>query len=87
MIAYKLTSVQDRDAIGDWVQGQADKAEWTKISGNMPTLERGQGLVWLPARGILKTVDVPEKTTFDSSKTPKRGERLASAKPVATGQS
>jgi DNA helicase HerA-like ATPase len=82
LIAFKLTSVQDRDAIGDWVQGQADKAEWAKIWGNMPTLERGQGLVWLPARGILKTSPFPAKVTFDSSRTPKRGERVASAKPL-----
>jgi uncharacterized protein len=27
LISFKLTSVQDRDAIGDWVEGQADKAQ------------------------------------------------------------
>lgn len=79
MIAFKLTSVQDRDAIGDWVQGQADKAQWAKMWSDMPTLERGRGLVWLPARGILKVAQFPAKTTFDSSRTPERGKRLSSA--------
>lgn len=80
MVALKLTSVQDRDAIGDWVEGQADTGQWKAMWADMATLERGQGVVWLPARGILKTVAFPQKTTFDSSRAPKRGERMTSAK-------
>ena len=80
MIALKLTSVQDRDAIGDWVEGQADAGQWKAMWANMATMERGQGVVWLPARGVLKTTHFPEKITFDSSRAPKRGERMKSAK-------
>ncbi len=75
LVALKLTSSQDRDAIGDWVQGQADKKEWAQIWGDMPTLPRGRGLIWIPARGIMRTETFPPKTTFDSSRTPKRGEK------------
>lgn len=75
LVAFKLTSSQDRDAIGDWVEGQADKALWKEIWASLPTMERGQGVVWIPGRGILATVQFPEKSTFDSSRTPKRGER------------
>jgi hypothetical protein len=75
LVMFKLTSPHDRDAIGDWVQGQADKAQWKDIWSNMPTLQRGQGLVWVPARGILATHDFPQKQTYDSSRTPKRGEQ------------
>lgn len=76
LIAFKLTSVQDRDAIGDWVEGQADKGQWREMWGNMATLARGQGLIWIPARAVLKTAQFPEKVTFDSSRTPKRGETM-----------
>lgn len=76
LVAFKLTSSQDRDAIGNWVEGQADKALWKEIWASLPTMERGQGVVWIPARGILDTVQFPPKETFDSSRTPKRGERL-----------
>ncbi len=79
LVAFKLTSVQDRDAIGDWVEGQADKAQWKGLWADMARLDRGQGLVWLPARGVLKTAQFPQKQTFDSSRTPGRGERPQAA--------
>lgn len=79
LVAFKLTSVQDRDAIGDWVEGQADKAQWKAMWADMATLERGRGMVWIPGRGILKTSQFPTKATFDSSRTPGRGERLLTA--------
>lgn len=74
LIAMKLTSSQDRDAIGDWVKGQADIGKWTEIRGELATLLRGHGLVWVPGRGVLEVVGFPTKITFDSSRTPKRGE-------------
>lgn len=88
LVAFKLTSSQDRDAIGNWVEGQADKDQWKRIWASMPTLARGTGVVWLPARGILETSAFPAKTTFDSSRTPKRGEKRSTAvlKPVDLGK-
>ncbi|MDE2470299.1 MAG: hypothetical protein KGL35_16520 [Bradyrhizobium sp.] len=89
IVAFKLTSSQDRDAIGDWVQGQADKKTWAEIWSSLPTMERGQGVVWLPGRGVLDTVQFPVKETFDSSRTPKRGERshrTAALRPIDLGK-
>jgi uncharacterized small protein (DUF1192 family) len=84
LITFKLTSSQDRDAIGAWVEGSAEKQQWRDIWTRLPTMQRGQGVVWVPGRGILSTVTFPEKTTFDSSRTPKRGEskRTAQLKPI-----
>jgi uncharacterized protein len=75
MIAFKLTASQDRDAIGAWIEGQADKQEGKNILASLPSLERGRGVVWIPTRGILETAKFPLKLTFDSSRTPKRGEK------------
>jgi uncharacterized protein len=77
-------SSQDRDAIGAWVEGSADKQQWREIWASLPTMQRGQGVVWAPARGILSTVKFPEKHTFDSSRTPTRGEskRTANLMPI-----
>jgi hypothetical protein len=75
MIAFKLTASQDRDAIGAWIEGQADKQEGKNILAALPSLERGRGVVWIPTRGILETASFPLKVTFDSSRTPKRGEK------------
>lgn len=75
LVAFKLTASQDRKAIGDWVRGQADEGQWPTLDAQLPTMPRGQALVWLPARGVLETADFPAKATFDSSATPKRGEK------------
>lgn len=75
LVAFKLTASQDRKAIGEWVKGQADEGQWSKIDAQLPTMQQGQGVIWLPGRGILTTAQFPPKQTFDSSRTPKRGER------------
>jgi hypothetical protein len=74
LVAFKLTSSQDRDAIGAWVEGQADKSVWRGIYAKLATMKRGEGVVWLPGREVLETVQFPQKMTFDSSRTPRRGE-------------
>ncbi|HET7255602.1 MAG TPA: hypothetical protein VFJ46_17735 [Xanthobacteraceae bacterium] len=76
LITFKLTSSQDRRAIGEWVKGQADEGQWAVMDAALPTLPRGTGVVWLPSRGLLATADFPSKQTFDSSRTPSRGERI-----------
>ncbi len=47
LIAMKLTSSQDRDAIGGWIEGQADRAEGKRILADLPKLARGEGYVWV----------------------------------------
>jgi hypothetical protein len=84
LIALKLTSSQDRDAIGAWIEGQADRQQGKDMLASLPGMQRGQGVVWIPGRGILATSAFPVKSTFDSSRTPKRGEakRTASLQPL-----
>ena len=79
LVAFKLTSSQDRKALGDWIEAQADKDEGRRILGSLPAMQQGQAVVWLPSRSILETVQFPTKRTFDSSRTPKRGEKKAKA--------
>ncbi len=88
MIAFKLTASQDRDAIGAWIEGQADKQDGKNILAALPSLERGRGVVWIPTRGILETSSFPLKVTFDSSRTPKRGEKKhdATLRPLDLGR-
>jgi hypothetical protein len=83
LIAMKLTSSQDRDAIGGWIEGQADRQEGKRILGDLPRLQRGDGYLWAPGHSILSRVEFPAIRTFDSSRTPKRGERLATPRTLA----
>lgn len=87
LVSFKLTSSQDRDAIGNWVEGQADKDQWKQIRGDLAALPRGRAVIWLPGHGVLETADFPAKRTFDSSRTPKRGEKIKAAalKPLDVG--
>ncbi len=87
MVAFKLTASQDRSAIGAWIEGQADQQQGKAILASLPSMQRGQGVVWVPGRSILETASFPEKKTFDSSRTPKRGEtkRTAALKPIDLG--
>lgn len=88
LVAFKLTSSQDRDALEGWIEGQADRQQWKEIRAALPTLQQGHGVVWVPGRGVLDTVAFPVKRTFDSSRTPKRGEkkRTAALKPLDLGK-
>ncbi len=80
LLAFKLTGSQDRDALDAWIEGQADKAQGKAIKNSLPALQIGEGVVWIPGRGILDApAKFPAKVTFDSSRTPKRGEKKRKA--------
>ncbi|HTW52544.1 MAG TPA: DUF87 domain-containing protein [Stellaceae bacterium] len=83
LIAMKLTASQDRDAVGAWIEGQADRQEGKRILGELPRLKQGEGYLWAPGHGILQRVRFPAIRTFDSSRTPRRGERLAVPRTLA----
>jgi len=83
LIAMKLTASQDRDAIGAWIEGQADRQEGKRILGDLPRLQRGEGYVWAPGYALLERISFPPIRTFDSSQTPKRGEHLVMPRTLA----
>ncbi len=75
LVAMKLTSSQDRAAVGRWIEGQADRAEGRRILAALPRLARGEGWVWAPSDLVLARVAFPRIQTFDSSGAPPRIER------------
>ncbi len=75
LVSMKLTSSQDRAAIGRWIEGQADRAEGRRILSALPRLARGEGWVWAPSEDVLARVAFPCIQTFDSSGAPRREER------------
>jgi len=83
LIAMKLTSSQDRDAVGGWIEGQADRAEGRRILADLPKLARGEGYLWAPSDDVLARVAFPYIRTYDSSRTPKRGERISTPRTLA----
>jgi len=61
LVSMKLTSSQDREAIGRWIEGQADRAEGRRILGALPRLTRGEGWVWAPGNDVLARVSFPRR--------------------------
>lgn len=74
LIALKLTSPQDRKAVGDWIEGNADKAAGKEVLASLPALDRGEGWVWSPGHDVLERVRFSAIETWDSSRTPGKGE-------------
>lgn len=75
MVLFTTISSQDRDALDDWIKSNADMAKRNEIRGRLPTLAPGDCVVWCPSIGILKDYRFSVGKTFDSSKTPSRGEK------------
>lgn len=86
LIAMKLTSAQDRGAIGNWIEGQADRLAGRSILAALPRLRQGEGWVWAPTDGVLLPARFPSIRTRDTSATPRRPMRAeagATALPAA----
>jgi hypothetical protein len=83
LVSMKLTSSQDRAAIGRWIEGQADRAEGRRILGALPQLRRGEGWVWAPGEGVLAPVSFPRIRTLDSSQTPVRRDQPGTQRALA----
>lgn len=74
LIALKLVSPQDRNAIKEWVADQTDPATGKDLLASLPALKPGEGWIWAPGDGILERVKFPRPTTYDSSRAPEEGE-------------
>ena len=83
LLSMKLTSSQDREAVGRWIEGQADRAEGRRILAELPQLGRGEGTLWAPSDRVLTRVQFPLIRTFDSSRTPQRDESVATPRTLA----
>lgn len=83
LIALKLTSPQDRKALGDWIEGNADRTAGKTVVDSLPTLARGEGWVWSPGHDVLERVQFNTIETWDSSRTPGKGEIYREAKTLA----
>lgn len=82
LIAMRTTSPHDTDAIKKWVAAHGDDERG--VIASLPGLETGEAWFWNPERGLLDRVKVRRRRTFDSSSSPKAGERRAEPERVAS---
>ncbi len=84
LIAMRTTGPKDREAIELWVKGPKGDTSGAEIIDSLPSLETGEAWIWNPEREIRERVRIRRRQTFDSSSTPKAGERRAEPKKQAT---
>lgn len=84
LIAMRLTSPQDRQALNEWVKYHADTDRSTEMITELPMLPIGTAWFWSPGwLDMFKKVAIRKRETFDSSSTPKVGQAIVKAGKVA----
>lgn len=70
LVAMRLMAPQDRKAVADWIEDQADASKGKEIIASLPNLKPGEAWVWAPLANSLERVQFPIPRTFDSSRAP-----------------
>lgn len=85
LISLRVVSPQDRNAVDEWVKVHMnDPHERDAFLASLPSLPIGEAWFWSPGwLEIFKRVKVRQRKTFDSSATPKVGERKLQPKVLA----
>jgi uncharacterized protein len=77
-VFFRLPGTQDRKAATDFLQGVANVHDIKRIYGTLPTLEKGQCILyspeWLKMTGALGAVR--KRETYHAGRTPQIGEKL-----------
>lgn len=84
LIALQMSGAQDIDAIEHWIRVHGTKEQRDEVIGSLASLHRGECWVWSPSwLEVLKRVTIRERETFNSSATPKVGEKTIIAPKLA----
>lgn len=76
LIAMQTTAPHDLKAIESWVKYHGTAEECSDLIATLPKLQQGEAWVYSPGwLKILKRVTFRHRTSFDSSRTPKPGEK------------
>ncbi len=82
IVSMSLTLPHDKRAIMEYVKDHDEDGAAATMFKSMPSLLRGEGIVWWPAARILERRHFPLTRTFDSGKTPEPGDVVAELKPL-----
>lgn len=86
LVALRTVGAQDRKAIDEWVvEAQGNPEQRDELVRHLAALPQGEGYFWSPAIfGVFRRVKFAARSTFDSSRTPKVGEKRIEPKAFAS---
>lgn len=83
LTALRMNHPKDLGAIEEWVNVQADEDLAGEMMVSLPSLPIGEAWFWAPGSNLFQRAKVRRRTTFDSGRTPKAGERAVTPKVLA----
>jgi len=84
LIALRMTGPRDVAAIDEWVRLHADEDEAREVKSSLASLPVGTAWVWSPGwLDLLRRVQIRLPRTFDSSATPRPGQKRPAARAMA----
>ena len=85
LVALRVTSPQDRKAVDEWIKLHVgEDLQRDEFLSSLPSLPVGEAWFWSPGwLDVFQRVKVRARKTFDSSATPKVGQRRAEPKAFA----
>jgi hypothetical protein len=84
LVAHRISSPQDRKAIEAWVEQHDTEDVGETFLSSIASLPQGTAWFWSPGwLNVFSKAAVRERSTYDSSRTPKPGEILVTPKKVA----
>lgn len=77
LITLTMSAPQDQDAIDDWIKRNGTPEQRTKMMSSLASLKTGQAWFWSPSwLDKFELIQIRQRTTFNSSATPKHGEKV-----------
>jgi len=84
LVVMRTIAPQDREAIEAWIEVHGTPKQRDTLLESLPSLPIGTAWFWSPGwLDIFQRIDVRKRETFDSSATPKVGEKIAAPKQLA----
>lgn len=84
LVALRTIAPQDREAIDAWINVHGTQEQRKELMSSLPSLPIGEAWFWSPGwLGLFERVNVRDRETFDSSATPKVGQRVQARKLMA----
>lgn len=70
LIAMRLMAPQDRHAVEEWIEDNADSDGAKTVISSLAGLQTGEGWIWAPTVDLLTKVKFPKISTFDTGQAP-----------------